>query len=327
MPEQDWKFPITWSPYSQESQNNSDILQKLSYADSVHAMRPIDPSTGLYTEIKDITDAVNTGVMNYHPKKNKWLSPNGIYFRDPDTGRIYYDTNGGDQLNLSNVEILSDDAVAKLFPARDYIGGTADESRRMALSKMPEVQQYIKELGAAYGIDPNLLAHRFLREGYIDQQIALYNNHIPTAHQYDFWQSVPNQFVNGFHQLGLDDFSSNYDQGLYNLRRDLDFDLETNINEKGRTVNSANFNNLWDALEAKAADMEYRKKLAMKRGIPVDQMNAYINAMYNLGAHHKDLNNIEFILKNYGVGTYFKKGGKMPYYLKKFNYNIKNAIK
>ena len=324
MPENDKKYPWSW----QGGYNDlSSITSKLTPSNILYPQREIDPETGLYSWVEDITDEVNNGVLHYHPKqrRNGNGENQGMYFRDPETGNIYFDWDYGNDnyipLNLDNVEVLSHDAVAKMFPARDYIGGSTDVARRKALEKMPEVKQYIKDLAATYGIDPNVLAHRFIREGYIDQHIREYNNYIDTVDQKDFWQNAPNESVWGYAGLGLDDFVSNYNQGFYNLRRNFEFYPSDYTNEKNRTVHSADFNNLWDALEAKAADMEYRKKLALSRGIPENQLNAYINAMYNLGAYHNDLKNTEYVLRNYSVPSYYKSGGKIVNYLKKFNYS------
>jgi hypothetical protein len=147
-----------------------------------------------------------------------------------------------------------------------------------------------------------------------------YNSNIATAEQSDYFNYITNGRVSGFYDIGLDDFGTNYNSGIYDLRRDIPFELIEHQNEKGRTILSADFNNLKDALEAKAADLEYRTKLAKTRGISEEELPAYVNAMYNLGVNHNDLKNSQYILETYGVPLYFKSGGIISNYLKKFNY-------
>lgn len=74
------------------------------------------------------------------------------------------------------MEVLSVDDVKKLLPARGYIGGTPDETRRKVLTLIPGLSQYIQDVAAKYSIDPNVLAHRFLKEGFVDQVVQNYNN-------------------------------------------------------------------------------------------------------------------------------------------------------
>ena len=57
--------------------------------------------------------------------------------------------------------------------------------------------------------------------------------------------------------------------------------------------------------------LENFTKLAKKRNIPEADLNAYVNAMYNMGPYHKDLNNMDYVRREYGVKPYFKLGGEM----------------
>lgn len=188
----------------------------------------------------------------------------------------------------------------------EYIGGTPTEARLKALDKMPKVKQRIEELSKSYGIDKNLLTHRFLREGWLDANIDVYNN-TDKELQKDYWELVSNQEVSGFSGLGLDDAGSLMPK--YNLRRDISYWTDVNENEKGRAVISPYFDNIYDALEVKAADMEYRQNELRKRGISEEDINTYVNAAYNLGLYHKDLENTDWIKENYTVPNYYKLGG------------------
>lgn len=316
-------------PFNYTKWTSSKKMQPNNF---VEQWRIVNKSTGLPLGVTDITEHVNQGNQEFHPNNTKEnvdgsIKDKGIYFKDPETGAIYYDNIVSNKLqpslNLSNFEVLTRDQIKQMYPKRDYIGGTPKEVRMKALDKIPWVKDYIKTLSETYNIDPNVLLHRFLREGYLDHLVQEYNDNIATVDQNNYFNAVTDHKVHGFFDLGLDDFGSNYQSGIYNLRRDIPFEYATQKNEKGRMTKSAIFNNLKDALEAKAADMEYRKNLAVKRGIPEEYLNTYVNAMYNLGVYHNDLNNSDFILSNYSVPTYFKSGGVFPDYLKMFNCDLK----
>lgn len=196
----------------------------------------------------------------------------------------------------------------KHLKQRNYIGGKPDEARRKALNMMPKVKTHIEQLAKTYGIDKNVLTHRFLREGWVDKAIKEYNNS-NSLKQKEFFDKAILKGVNGFESLGLDDAATLIDKGKYNLRKELPFWVIDGENEKGRKVWSIYAHNLYDALEFKAADMEYRQNELRKRGISKEDINTYLNAAYNMGLYHKDLNNKGYINKNYKVPNYYKLGG------------------
>ena len=135
----------------------------------------------------------------------------------------------------------------------------------------------------------------------------MYNDSIDTADQKDFFSKIANAEVSGFGDVGLDDAGTNLLEGKYTLKNpNVTWESENDTNEKGRDVTSLVTKNLWDALEIKAAEMAYRQRELAKRGITGD---AYVNAAYNLGLNHKDLNNKDFIEKTYSVPTYYSIGG------------------
>ena len=190
----------------------------------------------------------------------------------------------------------------------EYIGGTPTEARLKALDKMPRIKERISELAEIYGIDKNVLAHRLTKEGWIDKRIQEYNK-TSSLKQKDFWDNVILKEVNAFEDLGLDDAATNLAKGNYNMRNELPFWTIDGKNEKGRKTYSILANNLFDALEFQAADMEYRQNELRKRGIPEEDINTYVNAAYNLGLYHKDLENADWIKENYAVPNYYKLGG------------------
>lgn len=266
---------------------------------------PNAPYVELPEGIVDITRNISKGSGRLYSRTAR----KGEYYRDPYTGNIYeraFIPKEG-VLDTSKLERLSYKDVRSLLPKRDYIGGTPHESRMKALNMNLQIKTEIERLADIYGIDKNVLMHRFTKEGWIDKQINNYNKGISTEEQKDFFKRAVKERVYGFTDLGLDDSGSLIPQ--YNLRRSVPYQEDTIPNEKGRFVNSAIFDNLYDGLEVKAADMEYRKNALTKRGISDDDINTYINAAYNLGLYHKDLNDEEWIKQNYTVPNYFKSGG------------------
>lgn len=198
---------------------------------------------------------------------------------------------------------------------KDYIGGTPSEARMKAFNKMPRIKERISELAETYGIDKNVLAHRLTKEGWIDKRIQEYNK-ASSLKQRDFWDNVILKEVNAFEDLGLDDAAINLAKGNYNMRNELPFWTIDGKNEKGRKTYSILANNLFDALEFQAADMEYRQNELRKRGISEENINTYVNAAYNLGLYHKDLENADWIKENYTVPNYYKLGGMNKIYIK-----------
>lgn len=196
----------------------------------------------------------------------------------------------------------------KPLKQRNYIGGTPEEARVKAFSMIPEIKNHIEQLSKTYGIDKNVLAHRFLREGWIDKKIKGYNK-ANSLKQKDYFNKAILSGVNGFEELGLDDAAALLNQGKYNLRKEIPFWTIDAENEKGRRVWSIYANDLYDALEIKAADMEYRQNELRKRGIKDEDINAYVNAAYNMGLYHKNLNNAEYVKSKYSVPNYYELGG------------------
>ena len=236
------------------------------------------------------------------------------YFRKNDTGQIFgigpYEAerigfNPEDKYIKDNFTKVSYPEIKELLPKRDYIGG--ENYRINTVKKVPGLLDFIKDRATAYGINPNLLLHRFLKEGWVDNRVREYNESIDTADQKDYFSKVANDSVSGFGDMGLDDAGTNLLEGKYALKNpNVTWESVNDTNEKGRDVTSIWTENLWDALEIKAAEMAYRQRELAKRGITGD---AYVNAAYNLGLNHKDLNNKDYIEKTYSVPTYYSSGG------------------
>ena len=236
-------------------------------------------------------------------------APGIKYYRNKQTGEYFrYNEPFNPSLNLDDYEEVSPNDIRKMLPKRDYIGG--DNYRLDTVKRVPGLLEMIKSKADAYGINPNLMLHRFMKEGIVDQWVNSYNN-AGYMDQKTFFDNILNQEVAGYGALGLDDAGSNLLQGLYELKDPTATWQESdNINEQGRPVKSVTVPNMNSGLEIKAADMAYRKKELEKRGLTGDD---YINAAYNMGLYNKKLNDPEFIESAYNVPDYgvFKSGGKI----------------
>lgn len=202
-------------------------------------------------------------------------------------------------LNGFDLQYLNKDESKKL----DYIGGNKDEVRRKVFKK---IQPYlnIEKIASDYGVDRNLLTHTLFREGFLDNMAKEYNLLSTVAGQKHYFDDITSRTVSGFNDLGVDDFHSNMQQGLYNVRNNNFSYMDTSdINEKGRWTDGGYFNNMNDALEAIAMDMEYRQKVLKERNYPYD-LNTATNAAYNMGLYHKDLGDANYITGKYTVPNY-----------------------
>lgn len=283
----------------------SEFLEKVSKP-TPYKQIPLEKD-GSPVGFREVTKDIQEGSYYLYPKKDqiKYWDNMHHFIKDKDSGRVYeqsYIENS--DIDLSSFDNLSYPELKQLLPRKDYIGGRNGEDRIKALRKMPKVISYIKDAAKRYGIDENVMFHRFLREGYIDQNITEYNERVSAKDQKDFWDKLPEKSVNGFMGLGLDHAGTNLINGVYTTKRPINYSTITGINENQDEVLSIATDNLWDALEVNAADMAWRKRLLEKRGINSDLITTYINAAYNLGENHKDLKNQEFIKRTYTVPNY-----------------------
>ena len=261
----------------------------------------------------DITEDVKNG------ERYLYSYPFNTIYQDLSSNKFYadkYSSHG--VVDTSQLKKYTIDEFRKLLPKKDYIGGTKREVGIKIIDKLPGLKDTILSLANQYGISPDVFAQRLIYEGWL-QQIASDYNRSSVANQKTFpWQDYMDNEVSGYGQLGLDTFGDHLKAGDLNLRRNIDFVDTYNTNEDGtgNKYNSAMFSNAYDALEAKAAMLEYFTNIAKKRNISEEDMNAYVNAMYNMGEYHKDLNNIDYIRKQYSFKPYYRLGGKHSIYIK-----------
>lgn len=267
-----------------------------------------DEYTGLPQGFVDITDDIKNGetyLYNYPFK--------GIY-HDPTNNRYYadkYPAKG--EMNLSAFTKYDLDQFRKLLPKRDYIGGDKRDVGIKMINKLPGLKDTILSLSNQYGISPDVFAQRLSYEGWLQQIAGVYNT-ASVAEQKTFpWQDYMDNAVSGFGQLGLDTFGDHLKAGDLNLRRDFKYrdTYQPNEDKTGNIYNSGEFNNAYDALEAKAAMLEYFTKIAKKRNIPEEDLDTYVNAMYRMGEYNDRLKDSAYIKEQYSFKPYFKLGGEM----------------
>ena len=283
------------------------VLKNISTAEDAP---PAPPKQDLHFEwLRPVDEAIAQGSgFLYDPlfyKKNKIL-------RDKVYNTFYSLDDPDSDINIpEEYEILSKEQVRKLLPKRDYIGGkTPKETRDKVASLIPGLIDSLQAISSRHKINPELLHHRISKEGYYDKKASKYNYEIYKDEMPKYWSNVANQEVNGFSELGLDDAGELLEKGLIKVTRPISYETIDATNEKGRNVTSIITPNLWDALEIKAGDIKYRQEEMRKRGILAEDLDTWTNAAYNLGLYHNDLNNEEWLRKNYTLPSYenlFKK--------------------
>lgn len=239
------------------------------------------------------------------------------YLRNKDNGEYFeYDPDINPSLNLSGYDKVGYGEIKPMLPRRDYIGG--DNYRLNTVKRVPGLLNMIKKKADSYGLDPNLLLHRFMKEGIVDYWVNRYNTENAVDQNDSFFKNLLNEEVDGFNGLGLDDAGSNLLAGKYTLKDpSATWQERTARNEEGRDVVSVVSPDMNSALEIKAAEMAYRQRELAKRGLTG---NAYVNAAYNMGLYHDKLNDPDYVSRNYTVPDYhvFDGGGKF------FRTNLQN---
>ena len=267
--------------------------------------RPLEYDYGFSYVGRDIEEG-HPYLYEEHAKDEKYyVTKEGDYYRYP---YAHVDNAIPDPERFTEVPYSE---IRKMLPKRDYIGGTKREVGIKTIDKIPGLKDTILNLSKTYGISPNVFTNRLIHEGWIQQIANDYNYTLPIYQKDYAWDQIMNNYVDGFNSLGTDTFGNLHKEGKLNLRRN--FDYEDNIRENedgtGREYNAGEYHNAYDGLEAKAAILEYLTKMAKQRNIADDDLDAYVNAMYNMGQYHKDLNDMDFVRKEYGFKPYYKLGG------------------
>ena len=282
---------------------NVSLQQKV--APPVPYKLPEVTEDGSVVGFSDISaDIVNGAGWLY--KKN--LPKDVTFYKDNNSDAIFARFPDAGPLNLSDFTEVPYSSFSGNLPKRDYIGGS--NYRIETAKKIPGLFNMISEKADSYGVDPNLMLHRLLKEGFIDQAVRFYNDDVPASAQKDYWNHVAYEPVNGFDALGLDDAATHLMEGKYSLKNDKagweEIEAE---NEKGRSVHSVMTQNLPDALEVLAAEMAYRQNELKKRGISPEMLGAYTNAAFNMGLYNDKLKDSGYVTSHYTYPNYYDKYG------------------
>lgn len=270
-------------------------------------LRPINDNFSFKNITEDIANSKGYLYNNrdyyryYKDIDNKYYLHNTRYNRD--TGVI----------NPDNFTEVPYEEIRGMLGARDYIGGSKRDVGLKVLNKLTGINEYITQLSNTYGISNDVFKQRLINEGLLQMIAEDYNNMGPNEQKSYSWQDWIDNEINGYHSLGLDTFGSHLNKGDLNLRRNIDWHPMEIQNEDGtnNTYTSASFNNLYDALEAKAAMLEYFTNIGKQRGLSGTDLDYWVNAAYNMGEYNEKLNNMDYVRQQYSFDPYLKNGGKI----------------
>lgn len=267
-------------------------------------------------EIQNITEAIANGEAYLY---NKQLG--NVYKYAKDSAGNIYEFRGLDASPYYNNQYLtpiSFSEVRKKLPPRAFVGGnTVEQARINMIKRIPGFTESVWKKAQTYGVDPNLILRRFIKEGFADQLIRIYNGS-SAANQTDF-QKNPDLYLplSGYGSLGLDYVGDELAKGLYKLKDSTatweDYgSWEDNEGSDGHRTgkHSVSPNDLNSAIEMMAAAMAYRQGLMRERyGVSGSDLNIYTNAAYNMGPYHEDLGNADYIKRTYAYPDYYSKYG------------------
>lgn len=270
--------------------------------------------------VRDYSEDFLRGAPDMYKMKTYGRSDN------PSGRRMYSDNNGGyfqilsgldPNINTSGLVELSYKDAKKILPKRDYIGGDSAASRIAGAMKIPGFTEKVYERAKAYNIDPNLLLHRILKEGYIDKRLDEYNNMIDTVDQKNYWDDLWGRDISGYVEFGLDYVGDELAAGKYAL-----LDPSVQYEDIGHWSDNEGADGyregdhrivakgLKSAIELMAAGMKYRQGLAKdKYNLSSDDLGIYTNAVYNRGIAGPKMDDRDFVMKEYAYPDYYGKYG------------------
>ena len=266
---------------------------------------PYVDSTGAPADLLDLSEMIKRGAYELYDKNGQsWAR----FFRGPD-GRIYRMGNWETFMNMDGYTEIPYSDVRKMLPRRDYLGGT--DYRVEAMKRIPGFTAMVNSRAKAYGVDPNLVLHRFAKEGYLDKLIKEYNSLDAVDQKDDWWAGKWNLPIDGFDGLGLDDAGYNLSNGKYSLLdENATWESETGTNEKGRQVHTVRVPNLNSAIEIMAADLKYRQDEAQRKyNTSASDVGIWANAAFNMGLSNPKLNDAKYVRTNYAYPNYYDKYG------------------
>lgn len=245
-------------------------------------------------------------IDNNHDTRGKYNYINE--FMNMNNANMYIRNNNGEY------ELADKDKILKeIRPKLDYLQGDYD------MIPIIDKDNYIVQMANEYGINPNILARRLVKEGVLDKLANKYNNEKNKQEQQDLIKNnfyFYNSNFSTYSDLGLDTFLEKFKNKKINIKNKelnnklLDIlkndDYMLSFNEKGTDIMDVIINGK-DAIEMYAAYIKFLQDNYANKEIYKDiNKDSLINAMFNLGENHKDLTNKNYIEKTYEVPDYYK---------------------
>lgn len=210
-----------------------------------------------------------------------------------------------DKTKKTITDLNKDEYYRTSRPRYEYLTRNNTSETIKALKRI-QLYDKIKELSDNYEIDPNLVAHRFIKEGAFDKIIDNFNWYRTPKEQkeYDFDEDYKNILYNSYELLGLDTFKELYDNGKINIKNDelnnyiKNVETFDRVNEKGHPIKEFDAN-IYQSLELYAAFFKY-----LKDKYPNTDLET-LNAMYNRGVNGAKKMNKTELYKKYSVPEYY----------------------
>lgn len=211
-----------------------------------------------------------------------------------------------------NYKEENDSILEQIRPRLDYIQGGYDTV------PIIDPEDYILKVSNEYGVDPNIVVRRFLKEGSVNSTLNEYNDFSTKEQQKELRKNGLNYYNRTFSifgDLGLDSFmelfkNKNENNKIKIKNKELEEKLNkltthSMTNEKGLNVETGSVTGR-DAIEMYAAFVKYlTDKVNNDERYKDYNKAALINAMFNMGIYHSDLKNKKYIESNYAVPDYY----------------------
>lgn len=255
----------------------------------------------------DVTDYIASGLASYYPYyTNTYGFPQSTFYTDA-SGRVYEYPGGEfyDMAAAAGLKHLPFTDLQKRLPKRDYIGGNGYELRIAQM--IPGFVEEVKRRAESYGLNPNLMMRRLIKEGFLRHQATMYNGAISTSDQKDYFRNFDwDAPIQGYGLMGLDYAGDNLLEGRYELKDKnatwTDAGPWKDSEAGGRTGNHRIIpDNMKSALEILAAELAFRREEVKRLYNPSDEdLDAYTNASFNYGLRGKIFKDRDKLVSEYG---------------------------
>lgn len=192
-----------------------------------------------------------------------------------------------------------------------YIGGKGDEPRIKYINTDSKLVSVVYRLAEEYGVNPHLVLNRLTKEGLVDRAIREHNADVKNNRS--SMSILDRGVISVLKDLGLDDSHSNLKDGKIKLNREIEYDIVSQKNAKGRLTYAAQPKTSIDALELFTAQIRSFQD-EIKRQHPElnpKQLDIFTNAAYNMGLEKTNEHYRKGTIKltddgNYGFENKFK---------------------